>query len=267
MEPEATRALLRHGFEWAVVAFSSLAAVFQGYLFVLLSIGQRLGEESVAAPSRVTSPLPEGVPEGVLELANVLIMGGILAGTAWSGFLSYHLGRRSTVVLAARIGVLASLLSAAVFLHKSLYLIGRALSGVAAGTFSVAVPMYISELAPAAVRGRLLVSYQLAFQLGGLSAYLVIRSILQPTCIDANGTQKLKWGHRDWTLQLGLQGCVKQNSDLLPRATISSDFAVGAVACKAHSVSLRTSSQGPCSLSGRCAPLSAGVATLALTAR
>ena len=181
----ANRALLRHGFTWNVVAFSSLAATFQGYLFGLLGLDQRLLGVKVL-------PGLEDVPT---ETANWLIMFGTIIGAACSGVLASRLGRRSAAVFAARVAVIASALSALPRVSPILYLVGRAFSGTATGIFSAVVPMYQSELAPAATRGSILVTYQLAYQLGGLSAYLVIRSILLvPAITYVHGATEILFG-------------------------------------------------------------------------
>lgn len=45
---------------------------------------------------------------------------------------------------------------------------GRVLAGLGVGACSNMVPIYISELAPPAVRGRLVGIYELGWQAGGL---------------------------------------------------------------------------------------------------
>ena len=50
---------------------------------------------------------------------------------------------------------------------------GRVLTGVAVGFASTVAPLYAAEMAPAAVRGRIVSGYQLAITIGIFLAYLV----------------------------------------------------------------------------------------------
>jgi sugar porter (SP) family MFS transporter len=68
--------------------------------------------------------------------------------------------------------VLASLASAAATGVDTL-VVGRFLVGCGIGLTSVAAPMYIAEVAPAGVRGRLVSGFQLAVTVGILLAYLI----------------------------------------------------------------------------------------------
>ena len=50
---------------------------------------------------------------------------------------------------------------------------GRVLAGIGVGGCSMTVPIYISELAPPAVRGRLVGIYELGWQIGGLVGFWI----------------------------------------------------------------------------------------------
>lgn len=49
---------------------------------------------------------------------------------------------------------------------------GRVLAGIGVGGASMVVPIYISEIAPPAVRGRLVGLYELGWQIGGLVGFV-----------------------------------------------------------------------------------------------
>lgn len=51
-------------------------------------------------------------------------------------------------------------------------LVGRVIVGVAVGISAVTVPVYLGELAPARLRGRLVESYEVMLTIGGLVAVL-----------------------------------------------------------------------------------------------
>ena len=49
---------------------------------------------------------------------------------------------------------------------------GRVLAGIGVGACSMIVPIYISEISPPAVRGRLVGIYELGWQVGGLVGFV-----------------------------------------------------------------------------------------------
>ncbi|WP_341987640.1 sugar porter family MFS transporter [Azorhizobium sp. AG788] len=111
------------------------------------------------------SPLAEGIMTATVPLGAV---GGALIG----GWLARPVGRRKLLLGAAFLFVVGALLSA---LAPSLILVcvARLLLGLAIGVAAMIAPLYISETAPARIRGMLVSIYQLAITLGILGAYLV----------------------------------------------------------------------------------------------
>ncbi len=106
-----------------------------------------------------------GFVSGVLAL-------GAMCGCLLAGFSSDYLGRKKIMICA---GVLFSLSSFILAISPSvqILIIGRILSGVAIGMASTIVPLYISEVAPAKIRGRLVSANQLAFAIGMTSVFIV----------------------------------------------------------------------------------------------
>lgn len=49
---------------------------------------------------------------------------------------------------------------------------GRVLAGIGVGACSMIVPIYISEISPPAIRGRLVGVYELGWQVGGLVGFV-----------------------------------------------------------------------------------------------
>ncbi|WP_257670568.1 sugar porter family MFS transporter [Parapedobacter tibetensis] len=96
---------------------------------------------------------------------------GCIVGVAVSGELGDRYGRRRVLVLSA-ILFLVSALGCGLLPTFSSIIASRILGGVGVGIASSMVPLYISEIAPARIRGRLVTYYQLAVTLGILVAYL-----------------------------------------------------------------------------------------------
>ncbi|HKJ35227.1 MAG TPA: sugar porter family MFS transporter [Solirubrobacterales bacterium] len=97
---------------------------------------------------------------------------GAAFGALGGGRLADRFGRRTTIMLAAVVFIVGSGASAAAPDTLALAL-SRLLIGVAIGFASTTAPVYISEMAPPSVRGRLVTFFQLSVTVGILVAYLV----------------------------------------------------------------------------------------------
>ncbi|WP_295711762.1 sugar porter family MFS transporter [Mucilaginibacter sp.] len=102
---------------------------------------------------------------------------GCIIGVSFSGDLSDRLGRKKMLMLSA-ILFLASAVGSALSSGFTLLILARMLGGMGVGVASIVAPLYISEIAPANVRGRLVTFYQLAITAGILVAYLTNAGLL-----------------------------------------------------------------------------------------
>ncbi|WP_293305134.1 sugar porter family MFS transporter [Pedobacter sp. UBA5917] len=103
---------------------------------------------------------------------------GCIIGVAISGELSDRFGRKKPLILTAVLFV-ASAMGCALFPNLSGVIAFRVLGGIGIGIASNVVPLYISEIAPAQIRGRLVTYYQFALTLGILVAYLSNAALLK----------------------------------------------------------------------------------------
>ncbi|MDP9076159.1 MAG: sugar porter family MFS transporter [Bacteroidota bacterium] len=102
---------------------------------------------------------------------------GCIIGVSFAGELSDRLGRKSMLMLAAVLFFLSALGTAAA--GSFIYLIAaRMAGGMGVGVASIVAPLYISEIAPANIRGRMVTFYQLAITAGILVAYLTNAGLL-----------------------------------------------------------------------------------------
>jgi MFS family permease len=93
-----------------------------------------------------------------------------MAGSLLNGRVADRLGRRLTLILDAALLLAATALSATAP-GFAVLVAARTLAGIAVGSTSSTVPLYVSELAPADVRGRAVSANQLMMTLGILAAY------------------------------------------------------------------------------------------------
>jgi len=97
---------------------------------------------------------------------------GTILGVIVAGLLSERYGRKNMLLMSAILFALSAVgcVISASFNGLVVY---RLIGGVGVGVASMLSPLYISEVAPAKSRGRLVSLYQLAITLGILTAYFV----------------------------------------------------------------------------------------------
>lgn len=111
-----------------------------GYISaVLVTIGTSLGHELTSSEQ---------------ELVTSLTSGGALVGAVIAGLIADKYGRKMPIFLACIVFVLGTILQTAAF-HIPQFAVGRFVVGLGVGSAAMVVPLYISELAPARFRGRM----------------------------------------------------------------------------------------------------------------
>lgn len=145
-----------------VVTLASVAAV-GGFLFGFDS-GVVNGAVDALASAFGTHAAGTG-----FAVASVLL--GCAVGAFLAGRLADRMGRRPTMLLTAVLFLVSAFAAGAA--DSAAFFIGaRILGGLAIGAASVLAPMYISEVAPARLRGRLASLQQFAIVLGLFGAFL-----------------------------------------------------------------------------------------------
>jgi sugar porter (SP) family MFS transporter len=106
------------------------------------------------------------------ELTISVVLVGCIVGSAAAGTIADRIGRRITLLVAGiifAVGALGSAFTPSI----DVLLVARFVVGIAIGFCSVVAPLYISEVAPADIRGALVSLYQFAITVGILAAFLV----------------------------------------------------------------------------------------------
>jgi sugar porter (SP) family MFS transporter len=114
---------------------------------------------------------------------------GCMIGAALAGVSSDRFGRKKVLLFSA-VAFSATALVCAVARNTTDLVIGRMIGGVGIGVASMLSPMYIAEVSPARIRGRLVSLQQLAICTGILGAYFSNAFILGMELTDA---QKWRW--------------------------------------------------------------------------
>ena len=106
------------------------------------------------------------------ELVTSLLLVGAVVGALSAGRVSDKIGRRPTVLITALVFIVGVLLAAFTPTYPVL-LAARIIIGLAVGSASMIVPLYIGEIVPPRWRGGLVSLNQLAITVGILGSYLI----------------------------------------------------------------------------------------------
>jgi len=109
-----------------------------------------------------------------LALVKANIVSVYQAGAFWGALFAYasnyFIGCKKSLYIWSFVFIIGAAMMLGANGNRGLGLIlgGRVLAGIGVGGASMCVPIYISELAPPAVRGRLVGVYEFGWQIGGL---------------------------------------------------------------------------------------------------
>ncbi|MFN3408649.1 MAG: sugar porter family MFS transporter [Limisphaerales bacterium] len=125
-------------------------------------------------------------------------------GMMISGPLSDRLGRKRVLLLSAIVYVVSAVLSAVATSFWFL-VVARMIGGFGVGASLILAPMYIAEIAPARLRGRMVSFNQLNIVLGISAAFFSNLMVLKLGKSDAAWAQALQFGPHNWRWMLGLE--------------------------------------------------------------
>ncbi|MBC8405947.1 MAG: sugar porter family MFS transporter [Planctomycetes bacterium] len=142
--------------------------------------------------------------DGMHGLAMSMALWGTVIGAMLGGFPADRYGRRKTLI---GIGVLylISALASALAPDVSIFMIARFLGGLGVGASTIAAPLYIAEIAPAELRGRLTGLFQFNIVFGILVAFI------SNAAISGVGVDAWRWmlGIETAPALIFLLGCTK----------------------------------------------------------
>jgi len=166
------------GFILGITLVSAMGGLLFGYDWVVIGGAKPFYERFFDISN---SPYLQG-----WAMSSALI--GCLFGAIFSGYFSDRFGRKLPLITAAALFTIAGIGTGAV---NSLtpFIIFRLIGGLGIGLASAISPMYIAEISPAEMRGRLVSINQLTIVLGILAAQIV--NFLVADVVPAGATDEL----------------------------------------------------------------------------
>jgi SP family sugar:H+ symporter-like MFS transporter len=177
------------GFVAAIVAVATIGGFMFGYDSGVIN-GTQEGLESAFGLSKLGTGFNVGA-----------ILIGCAVGAFAAGRLADLLGRRTVMMIAALL-FLVSALAAGAAPSSAIFIVARLIGGFGVGAASVLSPVYISEVTPASMRGRLS-SVQQVMIITGLTGAFVANYVLAKS---AGGSQAPLWlGYPAWRWMFWMQ--------------------------------------------------------------
>jgi sugar porter (SP) family MFS transporter len=160
-DSSALQSELNIGYIWLIAAVAALGGLLFGYDWVVIGGAKPFFERYF----HLTNAAQSG-------WVNSCALIGCFAGALVAGALSDRFGRKKLLIASAFLFALTSI-GNALAVNFSIFVAWRILGGVAIGLASNLSPMYIAEIAPARMRGRLVSINQLTLVVGILLAQFI----------------------------------------------------------------------------------------------
>lgn len=163
---EASPARANMGYIAAIVAVATIGGFLFGY-----DSGAVNGTQPGLAQHFGLVPGSWSPTSGLgFTVASLLI--GCFIGAFFAGRLADLMGRRNTMMLAALLFLVGAIVQGVAESHL-IFVLARIMGGMAVGAASVLSPAYISEVAPASIRGRMTTVQQVMIITGLTAAFVV----------------------------------------------------------------------------------------------
>ena len=173
------------GFLYFICAVSAMGGLLFGYDWVVIG-GAKPFYELYFGISE--SPLLQGV-----AMSTALV--GCLIGAMVAGAAADKYGRKPLLIVAAVLFTVSAI-ATGLFNDFTLFNIARFIGGMGIGVASALSPMYIAEVSPTEIRGRMVSLNQMTIVLGILAAQVVNMLLARDTSVAESQAWNLEWGWR-----------------------------------------------------------------------
>ncbi|KAH6695341.1 quinate permease [Plectosphaerella plurivora] len=127
-------------------------------------------------------------------------VGAIVAGFFLGGPTADFFGRRAGMFLGCALTIVATMMQAFTPHHKiGVFIAGRVIIGIGQGLALTAAPVYIGEITPANIRGKVMTCWQMNYSIGSFIAFWINYACAK---------QKVRLGNWDWRMVVIFQALV-----------------------------------------------------------
>ena len=172
-------------FTYFICLVSAMGGLLFGYDWVVIGGAKPFYELFFGISD---SPLMQGI-----AMTTALI--GCLAGAMVAGAAADRYGRKPLLMVSAILFTLSAV-GTGLFNDFTLFNVARFVGGIGIGVASALAPMYIAEVSPADIRGRMVSFNQMTIVLGILSAQVVNMLLARDTTIIPEQAWNVEWGWR-----------------------------------------------------------------------
>ena len=172
-------------FTYFICLVSAMGGLLFGYDWVVIGGAKPFYELFFGISD---SPLMQGI-----AMTTALI--GCLAGAMVAGAAADRYGRKPLLMVSAILFTLSAV-GTGLFNDFTLFNVARFVGGIGIGVASALAPMYIAEVSPADIRGRMVSLNQMTIVLGILSAQVVNMLLARDTTIIPEQAWNVEWGWR-----------------------------------------------------------------------
>lgn len=172
-------------FLYFICAVSAMGGLLFGYDWVVIGGAKPFYELYFGISD---SPVMQGV-----AMSTALI--GCLVGAMVAGAAADKYGRKPLLTVSAVLFTVSAI-GTGLFNDFTLFNIARFVGGVGIGVASALAPMYIAEVSPAAIRGRMVSLNQMTIVLGILAAQIINLLLARDTSVAESQAWNVEWGWR-----------------------------------------------------------------------
>ncbi|MBR1394623.1 MAG: MFS transporter [Prevotella sp.] len=176
---------MKKSFLYFICAVSAMGGLLFGYDWVVIGGAKPFYELYFGIAD---SPLMQGV-----AMTTALV--GCLVGAMVAGAAADRFGRKPLLMTSAVLFTVSAI-ATGLFNDFTLFNIARFIGGVGIGVASALAPMYIAEVSPAEIRGRMVSLNQMTIVLGILGAQIVNMLLARDTTVAENMAWNVAWGWR-----------------------------------------------------------------------
>ncbi len=173
------------GYLLFICSVSAMGGLLFGYDWVVIGGAKPFYELFFGISA---SPFMQGI-----AMTTALV--GCLVGAMVAGALADRYGRKPLLTTAAVLFTVSAL-ATGYFDNFTMFNIARFIGGIGIGVASALAPMYIAEVSPANIRGRMVSLNQMTIVLGILGAQIVNMLLARDTSDPVSQAWNLEWGWR-----------------------------------------------------------------------